>query len=267
MSRPAVLLASLVVSLVCLPWVGQRATAAPLLQLYAEGATYDSSSESWTISPAGSSAGEPFVIWAIGNVGGPGGKGTIFNVRLAVVYDAAADDAGGIQIELTPVTTGGFGGFVDPSTPIKPYGHRTVTDGSVPLLGDFRPLPNHGQYGDGRHWQEFKLGDFSLIDSPVADFIGDFPTTMFPDAGQINAYAVRVTNSGTHPTRLHFDLYDTVVSKTNVRGVFAPFSHDADLDAHIMPEPASLTAWSLALIGGASVAGVRRLRRRGDRTV
>src|SRR5690606_3609302 len=103
--------------------------AAPILQLYVEGATYDSESESWVYTARGSSGGDPFRLWAIGNVSGPGGKGTIYDVRLAAAYDESYDH---IEISLSPVTTGGYGGFTDPSIPFETGAWiQTNTDGST----------------------------------------------------------------------------------------------------------------------------------------
>src|SRR4030043_132428 len=63
--------------------------AIPILQLYAEGATYNSATESWEVD---FSEGNVLRLWAIGNVDGPGGKGTIYDVKLAVAYEEEEDD-------------------------------------------------------------------------------------------------------------------------------------------------------------------------------
>ena len=52
-----------------------------------------------------------------------------------------------------------------------------------------KSLANHGTYGDGWEWQEFLLGDFTLSDSPIADFFDVFPTVGVAD-GQINVYEI-----------------------------------------------------------------------------
>jgi hypothetical protein len=75
----------------------EPAHAIPILQLYLEGGEYDQNTESWVLEA--SSQGDPFRIWAIGNVDGPGGKGTIYDVRLAIAYDESLGD---IEIRLTP---------------------------------------------------------------------------------------------------------------------------------------------------------------------
>jgi len=74
------------------------AQAVPILQLYIEGAHYDFTSESWVAAPSGSSGGGSFKLWTIGNVNGPGGAGTISDVRLSVAYGA------GLTVNVTLAT-------------------------------------------------------------------------------------------------------------------------------------------------------------------
>jgi hypothetical protein len=141
-----------------------------------------------------------------------------------------------------------------------------VSDGSNPKLGDgSSDLPNHGQFGAGRTWQEFSLGDFTLTDSPIGDFIGGVPPAGMTGEGQINVYEISVTNFDEHPFTIHFDLYDHYYAKKSIKYVFAPFSHDGeneggvDVDVTIVPEPASTTLFGTAFLG---VFGVRRFSRR-----
>lgn len=233
------------------------AVAVPLLQIYLEGAEYDPVTETWVLSPEGSSSGVPFRVWTIGNTAGPGSKGDICDVKLAIAY--SAEDLG-LQIDLTPSQIGGdgiFGGFVDPSVPDNPSLLQTVTDGSVPVLGDGSDLPSHDIYGEGTVWQEFSLGNFTLSDSTVGDFVGSFPTELFQDAGQINVYEVSVL--GGHGATLHFDLYNHVESKNHA--IFAPFSHDADGDSNIAPEPSTGIVWSLLGALGITIGWCRRKRK------
>jgi hypothetical protein len=114
------------------------------------------------------------------------------------------------------------------------------------MLGDGSALPSHGIYGAATDWQEWSLGDFTLTDSPVADFINAFPTTAAAGKGQISAYDVHVAADSS--VALHFDLYDHVGSANHVKFSFAPFSHDAQGESQNLPEPASMPLL-MALLG------------------
>ena len=243
MMRPATVVAAIALILAIRP-----ALAVPELQLYIEGATYDSSTETWV---ADISSSGTLRLWAVGNVSGPGGKGELYGVKLSVAYQHGDTPT----ISLTSSTTGGYGGFTDPSTPGAATYIQTVTDGSVPLLGDGSPLPTHGEYGPGTDWMEFALGNFTLNDSPMGDFITSFPTPGLTGQGQINVYEIAV--SGTDS--VHFDLYDHYYSKTKASYKFAPFSHDGTGTS--VPDNGS-TIFLLGLaISGLAVVGWRRRRK------
>jgi len=227
--------------------VGQ-ASAAPILQLYIEGASYDQQAESWYI-PTNSN----FRLWAIGNLNGPGGSGglAINNVRLAAVYD---DPGQNVTITITPTQIGGSGtynGFSDPSEPDVVQLLQTVADGSTPEIGPHRRLPNHGEYGSGRVWQEFQLSDFTTADSQLGNFVNDFPVPSVDNLGQIHAYDITVNGAFAH-----FDLYGEI---TDGRGrtsyVFAPPSYDATDGPNVVPLPATL---ALLGVGGLGLAACRR---------
>jgi hypothetical protein len=259
---------TLLISLTALV-AAQPAQAVPILQIYLEGGTYNTETESWELTPIGSSAGGTFRLWVIGNVKGPGGKGTISDVRLSVAYSQAQL---GLELALTPSTTGGYEGYVDPSTAAVPtqnlvintsLGEVTTTDGivrngSAPVLGDGHPLPPHGIYGPGVVWQEYALGDFTFTDSPIADFIGGFPTAPSISQGQINVYEISAT--GGHGTTLHFDVYDHIGAENHAKYKFAPFSHDGDGDVNVVPEPTAMLIWGGIGLAGL-VAGWRRKKR------
>ena len=210
----------------------QVAHAEPILQLYVEGATYNEATESWDLP------GDTFTLWVIGNTGAKD-SGVIEDVKLAFAYNTGEVLGGTI----TPTTTGGYGGFVDPSTAALPVFSQTVTDGSTPLLGDGSPLPDHGIYGPGATWTEFLLGDFSLQDSQIADFMTALPTPGKANSAQINVYDITVTGV----TDLHIDVYNHIDGKNHVRYTFAPFSHDAGSDP--TPEPGTLVLFAGALAG------------------
>jgi hypothetical protein len=228
-----------------------EAKAIPALQLYMEGATYDTATETWTVAgPV-----ETIRLWAIANTEQ---YGTIYGVRLSAVYDAGEEP---VTITMTPSTTGGLGGFTDPSTPKTPTFIQKVTDGSTPVLGDGSNLPNHGQFGPGRVWQEFSLGNFWRTDSPIADFIDSFPTPHPYRDGQINVYEISIDGPNA-PIEVHFDLYDHYYSGCKLKAKFAPFSHDAGGTGGsgngVVPEPASMVLWSIAGLGFVGWRGLRR---------
>ena len=220
-----------------------NAPAVPMLQLYIEGASYDATTQSWYY------AGHDFTLWVIGNLTGPGGSGglPISNVRLAAVYD---DPGSAVTITLTPTRigdgTGLYSGFIDPSTPSAPGAPTIVTDGSVPLIGGTHYLPDHSQYGAGKIWQEFALGDFTTPDSQLANFVNSFPV-LGPNAGfdaQINAYKVHVDGADAH-----FDTYGQIQNSRGRIYVFAPPSHDATDGPARVPVPATLALLGIGALG------------------
>ncbi len=244
----------------------QPASAAPLLQLYIEGATYDHESESWLITRP---ENVPLKVWAIANVDGPGGKGTIYDVKMAFAYSS---EAGDVTLGITPTTTGGVGGFVDPSVAQQPTLNGIYTDGSRPMLSNGQLLPSHGEYdvyGTQTHWQEWYLGDMNLTDSPIADFIDAFPDAPGVTSGQINAYEIQVDGLVAGEW-VHIDLYDSIMSKNKARAVFAPFSHDAgntvtdplDDDSGDDPAPVPAPGGMALLIAGLIFVKLRRVSRR-----
>ena len=101
------------------------------------------------------------------------------------------------------------------------------------------------------------MGDFTLHDSNIGDFIGGFPTELKANGGQINAYDISV--EGGHGATLHFDLYDSIMSKNRAKARFAPFSHDGDGEVNVIPEPASVLIW--LLVSGFAIV-LRRRRHR-----
>jgi len=266
----------------------QRAQATPVLQLYLEGATYDTTTNTWVLDTTKNNPNwqqylvpgtdiTHFRLWAIGDTS-QSKDGTIHNVRVAASYDANPgweqdwDPTFKPYVSLTMKgsTTGGLGGFVDPSKPADAKLLQTVTDGSAPKLSDGTPLTSlsdeeKNYYHAGRVWQEFALGDFTLHDSPIADFMKAFPSAPKTTTGEINAYDVYVENSalyGDSTLAIHFDLYDSILSGNKGKSVFADHNHDGTA---IVPAPPGVV---LLGTGGACLAGFgwwrRTSRRRFD---
>jgi hypothetical protein len=197
------------------------AFAIPTLQFYIEGSTYDYDTESWFIETS-----DPLNLWVIGDVGH---YGDIYDVSLvAAVYTSELD---GATISVTPTTTSLI---TDPSTPGAPTldvdPNITPNNGQRPLLGDGSALPSHGIYvptrdmfDDGVSFFQWSIGDFDLVDSPIGDFIDEFPSE-FPSTGQVNAYEVDISGF----SNVHFDAFDHItVGNGKIKYLFAPFSHDA----------------------------------------
>ena len=217
------------------------AQAIPVLQIYIEGSVYDSVTETWVLAP--SSSVDTIRLWTIGNVDGPGGAGAITDVKLAIAYDSGLTPT----FTLTPGTTDGYGGWVDPTTPSAPTHLQTATDGSAPLLGNGTSLPSHGIYGAGTYWQEFGLGDFTETTSSLADMIDTFPVPAGL-GGHINVYELGIADAPGNAV-FHFDLYNSILASGHAK--FAPFSHDAA----VVPLPGATV---LAAIGFVCVGFVRR---------
>lgn len=239
-----VFLAILPFSVTSLPALG-----APILQLYVEGATYDPVAETWVYSGMPKADGSiDFRLWVIGN---PNPRGSIYNVRVSVAY-ASVLRSGGDDLLFTwvPSVTGGLGGFVDPSYPPPVSFVQAGGPGTRPTIVGTSRLPSHGIFGPQTVWQEFRLGDFVLKDSPLADFSQSFPTPG-NQYGQINVYDVSVRHSGGVPLfdfRFHFDAYGYVLRNCRKQPVFAPFSHDAEVN--VVPNPPTLVLALWLAVGG-----------------
>ncbi len=134
--------------------------AQPVLRLHVAGATYDQGLESWVGSPV---SGDPFRLWAIGDVPEGGGKRTVHDARLSFAHENPGSPVTGTAM---PSAGGGFNGVDELSMPGIPPLSRIVDDGGVAMLNDGQALPARGVGGDGVIWREFSIGDFGDTDSP-----------------------------------------------------------------------------------------------------
>jgi len=183
--------------------IAGSAHAIPVLQIYIDGATYNTDTETWVVTDS------EFDLWVIGNVEA---VGTILDVKLVASFFGISG-----SMTLTPKMTTTI---TDPSTPAAP---TLSTSGT----GSHTTLPDHGIFNDPTMagWQDYCLGDMPLLDSPIADFNGSetFPSS-FPNSGQVNVY--RVVMEGW--TKVHFDAYGETINSANGKKSFwkSPFSHD-----------------------------------------
>lgn len=232
----------IVLLVLCSAFVARQAHAIPALQLYIEGATFHTGTETWV------SSGSPVNLWAIGNTSGPGNHGSIFGVSLYAAYNP---DASNVSISLTPLDPPtNFNGVTDLGVAPAAVGPSLGLT-PTPVLSDGSLLPWHGIYKES-DWVEFGLGNFAETGDDIGDFNGiePFPTNLVT-GGQINAY--EVSWSGTDLQYVHFDLAGTLSSG---KAKFAPFSHDAEM----VPESSSLALWST--VGAVFAVGYWFRRRR-----
>ncbi|MCE5312049.1 MAG: choice-of-anchor N protein [Nitrospiraceae bacterium] len=219
--------------------------AYPALQLYIDGATYDSGTATWSINAS------QFDIWVIGDLK----NGSLYDVKLTTTFYGT-----GGTISFTPKTTSKL---VDPSVPSNdPDNLLTVSGISFPHYdtGLHPVLPAHGIFNSSSTWADFFLGDFTKKDSPIGDFMTSYPAS-FSSTGQINVYEVNVSGWD----RVHFDAYGfkkdgglyytdntTYELLGSIKGkdiVKAPFSHDAVGNTTSVPEPGTLILLGAGLFG------------------
>lgn len=227
--------------------VASAASAIPVLQLYIEGATYDSETEDWVLQSGGEAR-----IWVIGDTTNTSG---ILDMHLAVAYSDVYDD---VVITLTGTTIDGdgtYGGFTDHASNADGIYAGTFASTTRPMLEDGSLLPGHGVYGTGTEntWQLFDLGDMPATSvgnqDAIADFVDSFPTPT-TQMGQINAYDFSFTG-GDEDISFHFDLYNHYVAdrRGRIDSLNAPFSHDATNNVVPLPPAAGLGLAGVGIVG------------------
>lgn len=199
--------------------VSTSAMAVPSLQLFIEGADYETVAENGNDPQTWAELGTTsFRLWVLGDTS------ATYRIRDVMFVASFNSNLTPPTLTFNPTTTSvALSGFEDPSTPGAPTGPTAVfdIDTLLPPPGD-SPLTPHSPLGSAdRVAFEWNLGMFDLTDSPLGDtqppdggglgisveaIDNWFPTIAGGETGQINVYDVLV--AGLPPgAQVHFDVY------------------------------------------------------------